>query len=32
VIRKGMDDAWKLYLFLKLDGLYNALDMPEDVS
>ena len=30
-----MDEAWKPYLFLHLDGLYNALDalnMPEDVS
>jgi len=30
-----MDDDWKSYLFLNLDGLYNALDaldMPEDVS
>jgi len=30
-----MDEAWKPYLFLHLDRLYNALDtlnMPEDVS
>ena len=35
VIRKGMDEAWKPYLFLYLDGLFNeldALDMPEDVA
>ena len=34
VIRKGMDEALKPYLFFYLDGLYNALyalDMPEDV-
>jgi len=33
--RGGMDEAWKPYLFLHLDRLYNALDtlnMPEDVS